>query len=352
MSELTRKKYKKYFPKEKKEKALARAWSNRDFEISHYWKRAAYFWTFIAVDFAGYFALINSSNYSNENDKINQIELVLLCLGFIFSLAWLLANLGSKKWQQNWEKHITELENKETGPLYKTVLNKSSYSVSKINIRVNIIVLVIWILLGFSFINLNYNFGFTNVNYFTTITLTITLIISLDMVFGGGKSGFRYINEHDPYFKDYKTKNKMKEKIRVLASLKTDSMEGWGWISESLINENGYYEIENLNGNKTICYLRVIDANFIKNYEKGDTFKLKETDSILILNEYYRFKTGINNTNELTNIKITKCNWLKRNFVFELSHPNPYVRQNGKLTIISILLGLISIILTIYTLWK
>ena len=43
MSELTRKKYKEYFPKEKKEKALARAWSNRDFEISHYWKRAAYF---------------------------------------------------------------------------------------------------------------------------------------------------------------------------------------------------------------------------------------------------------------------------------------------------------------------
>ena len=267
-------------------------------------------------------------------------------------MAWLLANLGSKKWQQNWEKHITELENKETGPLYKTVLNKSSYSVSKINIRVNIIVLVIWILLGFSFINLNYNFGFTNVNYFTTITLTITLLISLDMVFGGGKSGFRYINKQEPYFKDYKTKNKMKEKIRVLASLKTDSMEGWGWISESLINENGYYEIENINGNKTICYLRVIDANFIKNYGKGDTFKLKETDSVLILNEYYRFKTGINNTNELTNIKITKCNWLKRNFVFELSHPNPYVRQNGKLTIISILLGLISIILTIYTLWK
>ena len=33
----------------------------RKFEIDLYWKRAAYFWAFIAATFAGYFALLGSN---------------------------------------------------------------------------------------------------------------------------------------------------------------------------------------------------------------------------------------------------------------------------------------------------
>lgn len=38
-------------------KALEQAHDIRKFEIDLYWKRAAYFWTFIAATFAGYFLL-------------------------------------------------------------------------------------------------------------------------------------------------------------------------------------------------------------------------------------------------------------------------------------------------------
>ena len=38
----------------KKEKALDHALDIRKFEIELYWKRAAYFWTFIAATLAGY----------------------------------------------------------------------------------------------------------------------------------------------------------------------------------------------------------------------------------------------------------------------------------------------------------
>jgi hypothetical protein len=42
--------------------ALDAAIKTRNFEIELYWKRAAYFWTLIAVAFAGYFAIENSTN--------------------------------------------------------------------------------------------------------------------------------------------------------------------------------------------------------------------------------------------------------------------------------------------------
>jgi hypothetical protein len=62
----------------------------------------------------------------------------------VFSVGWWLVNVGSKKWQENWEKHIDLLEDLVTGPIYKTVLNEKGYSVSKINLIVSQFVSVIW----------------------------------------------------------------------------------------------------------------------------------------------------------------------------------------------------------------
>ena len=345
MNQLTKKQYKALF-KGKEKEALERAWQNRDFEISHYWKRATYFWTFIAVIFAGYFAF-KTAVTSTENKKL---ELILLCLGFIFTLAWLLANLGSKKWQKNWEKHITELEDYKTGPLYKTVLNIGSYSVSKINIRVNLVVLIIWIGLGWDFLYNNYKLGFNNVDYFTTTTLGITIFLAIDMVLLSGRSGFRYIKSKNVYFRNFQTKYKMNIRIKILAALKTDSMEGWGWIQSSAINGNGFYTISKPNGKSITCYLRIIDANFLKNYEEGNTFNVEQNENLLILNEYYRKQIGIEETNNIYNLKIKKSNKFNRLFSFDFSHPNPNVRRASQMTLLSLILGLISIVLTIITL--
>ncbi len=134
--------------KTKKEKALERAWKNRDFEIELYWKRASYFWTFIAATFAGYIALISSTNF-NANLKLifPQIEYIILCLGFIFSLAWVLVNIGSKHWHSNWENHIDLLEDDITGPVYKIVTKSLSFSVTRVNLIISRFVAVIWFIL-------------------------------------------------------------------------------------------------------------------------------------------------------------------------------------------------------------
>ena len=66
--------------------------------------------------------------------------LVLACLGFIFSVAWILVNKGSKHWQENWENHIDLLEDSVTGPLHKIYKHNVSYSGSKVNLHLSYVV--------------------------------------------------------------------------------------------------------------------------------------------------------------------------------------------------------------------
>ena len=137
-------------------KALERALDIRKFEIDLYWKRATYFWTFIAATLAGFVA-IQASSSKNTTDLS-----VLLCnLGIVFSFGWLCVNRGSKFWQENWEKHVDMLEDPVNGPLYKVVLSRgrpkgatewaehlltgpSPISVSKINQLISLFVTLMW----------------------------------------------------------------------------------------------------------------------------------------------------------------------------------------------------------------
>ena len=132
--------------------AFEKAWEIRNFEIEMYWKRASYFWAFIASAFVGYFALVSSSNYRLQ-DRFNHAEVFfVICIGFILSVAWLLTNIGSKSWQRHWEVHVDLLEDNFTGPLYKTVYSKKTFSVSKINEIVSAVIVGVWVLLAVKFL--------------------------------------------------------------------------------------------------------------------------------------------------------------------------------------------------------
>lgn len=139
--------------------AFAQVSDIRKFEIELYWKRATYFWTLIAVAFAGYFSILASEQMPNKYF----LALIVSCIGFVFTFAWFLSSRGSKYWQENWENHLDLLEDKVTGPLYKTLLERPSHinilekfvtgplsvSVSKINQWVTVFVAFSWISLVF-----------------------------------------------------------------------------------------------------------------------------------------------------------------------------------------------------------
>lgn len=103
------------------ERALAQAHDARKFEIEMYWKRAAYFWTFIGAAFVGYAAFFNATSRHAFG------ALLMSQVGFVFTMAWYLANRGRKFWQENWENQVNLLEDAITGPLYKTTAERPDY---------------------------------------------------------------------------------------------------------------------------------------------------------------------------------------------------------------------------------
>ena len=174
--------------------AFEKAWEIRNFEIEMYWKRATYFWAFIASTFVGYFALVSSGNYAKP-DRFNHIEVyIIICIGFVLSVAWLLINIGSKSWQRNWEAHVDLLENRFTGPLYKTVNLKRTYSVSKINEIVNFVFVAVWVLLGTKYLfenDLIRSIGEPyRLNWMVIVATLVAILSVIAMVFGHGRGRF------------------------------------------------------------------------------------------------------------------------------------------------------------------
>ena len=189
----TKANYEKEFNGKQKD-AINVALDIRKFEIDLYWKRAAYYWTLIAAIFAAYFLL----------HKIEPKEHILLfvvsSVGFTLSVAWYLANRGSKFWINNWEMHVDYLEDEIIGPLYKTVagsekfkfhklLTAYPYSVAKINQVVNLYIAGIWLFFSIYTLSMKFNWTepFSHFNYFIISTFTL---IALFLLFFCTKTNF------------------------------------------------------------------------------------------------------------------------------------------------------------------
>ena len=169
--------------------ALEKALDIRKFEIELYWKRAGYFWVFIATVFTSYFVVVSGDK--TEND----LSIILSALGLFLSLCWFFVNKASKYWQENWEKHVDLLEDNYIGPLYKTTLvsdtklyeefirplKPSKYSVSKINQLLSFSIVLVWIYILLR--NVSETFGFyelfSRFNYVVILLFFIVLIICL-----------------------------------------------------------------------------------------------------------------------------------------------------------------------------
>ncbi len=173
----------------KSKRALALALEIRKFEIELYWKRAAYFWAFLAGILAAYFALLVAPEPSGARKE--ESLLIVSCLGVIFSVAWYFVNRASKFWQENWERHVDLLEDQSNGPTYKTVLSDVKvrflklngpymFSVTKINQLLSLFVVALFLLLVGRTLT-QYNlvgrplFRFGNVIVFLTITAVASL---------------------------------------------------------------------------------------------------------------------------------------------------------------------------------
>lgn len=170
------------------ERILSFALDIRKFEIDLYWKRATYFWAFLAVTLAGYFTLLTAKDISE--DQRGKALLIVSCLGFVFSVAWYFVNRGSKFWQENWEKHVDLLEDSVIGPLYKTVLSDDTlhfakvwgpypFSVSKLNQLLSLFFVFLFFLLAAATLCHYYRFGWPpDLQSTLVVILTIAAVVA------------------------------------------------------------------------------------------------------------------------------------------------------------------------------
>lgn len=144
-----------------------------------YWKRAQYFWSFLAVIFAGYFLLITANNQISE-----AYTLLTAAIGVLMSFAWYLVNRGSKRWQEHWEKMIAKYEREINFIVYEDktdidqgIIKAGKFSVSKVNIIVSLIIFLSWIyILGMTIFQSN-----NCISLLTGIT-TLFLIILMTLL--------------------------------------------------------------------------------------------------------------------------------------------------------------------------
>jgi hypothetical protein len=179
-------------------RALDRALDIRKFEIELYWKRATYFWAFLAVTLAGYFTL----RAANIDDKTKgEVLLILSCLGVVFSVTWYFVNRASKFWQENWENHVNLLEGKVIGPLYKTVLSDEGisfwklsgpypFSVSRLNQILSLFVLGLFLLLASATIKRYYCCS-GSLSYMATAMVVLTVLAVVLLCLAGGTGWWR-----------------------------------------------------------------------------------------------------------------------------------------------------------------
>jgi hypothetical protein len=200
-----------------------KAWESKQFEIENYWKRANYFWLFQVAAFTAYFGFLNSKIY----DKGTEVLYAVIAIGFLTGLAWVLTNIGSKQWQENWEMHVNKLEDFVTGPLYKIGTNQWTYSVSKINLIVSIFITLIWVILAIKYLvaeNIKISPLQNSEPQWFIIGITfMTILFAVVMACGYGRSIMKFRNkkfyryyENQKCIRGEENKEKCMKKEKVL----------------------------------------------------------------------------------------------------------------------------------------
>jgi hypothetical protein len=85
----------------------------REFEIDLFWKRALFFWGFLAAAFVAVVA---------TQSKMPRFAVVVASFGTVCAWTWTLANRGSKFWYESWETKVQIAELTITGPLFGQIM--------------------------------------------------------------------------------------------------------------------------------------------------------------------------------------------------------------------------------------
>lgn len=133
------------------EEAFRYAFETRKFEIGLFWQRSLFFWGFIAAAFVAYAAI------ATQGTPDNTLLLGIACFGVVCSVAWTLANRGSKYWQAAWEAKLETYEEDLLGvrlfsasytPRKRAWWGEWHYSVSRLTMALSDFTVGLWLFLA------------------------------------------------------------------------------------------------------------------------------------------------------------------------------------------------------------
>ena len=135
---------------------------------------------------------------------------------------------------------------------------------------------------------------------------------------------------------------------RVLAALTRDMNEGWVWLSNAGLESRSIVTIKNKANNKMIyCECLEIDENFTREYNASRTNSIKANENVIVMNEWYRKQLGGIVTNREHDLEIRSADNFYGKIRANTGHPQVVVRLATCLALLSLALGLISILLSI-----
>jgi hypothetical protein len=137
----------------------------------------------------------------------------------------------------------------------------------------------------------------------------------------------------------------------IRAALREDISSGWVWINTGNFEQRSIVLIKNPNTDKCIyCEILKIDKNFLKLYNKngGGRLNISENKPTLVINDWYRTKLGITSTNINCELIILSCMNIWGKLSANRQNPQNIVRITFWLSLISVFLGILSIIISLY----
>jgi hypothetical protein len=135
----------------------------------------------------------------------------------------------------------------------------------------------------------------------------------------------------------------MQSQYIIKPALADEALEQWVWVWVKDSNEDCKHIDIKYGKNKINVYMLIIDNNFKRRYQSRTGYRIPDKDNVLIISNYYRGKLGIK-VNETVSLDIKEASKLIR--LPKWNCPHPTVEAANRASIISIALGIISLLVT------
>ncbi|GEM_PF-3566001 len=140
-------------------------------------------------------------------------------------------------------------------------------------------------------------------------------------------------------------------KYTIRPSISEEALDSWIWTNDESLTFKGFIVIKNpANRKHIIAFKRSLDENFVKIYNDRYTNKinLKSDTKYLVINEFFRDALGIEKHQELE-LEIARASFLRKLFIIHWTHPNPTIQIAYRATTTSILISILALALTIFS---